>query len=24
LQGVLLWGAVGGLSLLLAARWVQP
>jgi len=24
LQGVLLWGAVGGLSLLVAARWVQP
>lgn len=24
LQGVLLWGAVGGLSLLLAARWVRP
>jgi uncharacterized integral membrane protein (TIGR00698 family) len=24
LQGVLLWGAVGGLSLLVAARWVTP
>jgi len=24
LQGVLLWAAVGGLSLLVAARWVEP
>ncbi len=24
LHGVLLWGALGGLSLLVAARWVQP